>query len=295
MDIRVLQYFLTVAREESISRAAEALHMTQPPLSRQLKELEDELGKQLFIRGSRHITLTAEGQLLRRRAEEMVSLMARTRQEIQTASDHISGDIYIGSGETDGLHIVASAIRRTQNTYPDIRYHLYSGNANDIAEKLDQGLLDFGLFLGSVNKDKYNYVKLPHADTWGLVLPREHPLAAKNCITPQDLHGLPLICSRQMLEENSLTGWLGSEQQHLNIVATYNLSAYTLATLANAGAGCILAFDKLLNTSDTTGLCFRPLEPQLKADMYLGWKKYQLFSKAAHAFLEQLKIEVTNE
>lgn len=289
MDIRVLQYFLTVAREESISRAAEALHMTQPPLSRQLKELEDELGKQLFIRGSRRITLTEEGQLLRRRAEEIVSLMEKTRLEIETIDDDISGDIYIGCGETDGLTIITSAIRKMQESCPGVRYHLHSGNAADIEEKLDRGLLDFGLFLGSVDMDKYNYIKLPHADTWGLVMPKSHRLAARESIRPRDLEGLPLICSRQMLGENIMSGWLGSDPQQLNVIATYNLSAYTLAKLATAGIGCVLTFDRLVTTDECADLCFRPLEPVLEADMYIGWKKYQVFTKAASTFLRQLQ------
>lgn len=294
MDIRVLEYFLAVAREESISKAAEALHMTQPPLSRQLKELEEELGKQLFIRGSRKITLTEEGLLLRQRAEEIVELLEKTRSEIQTTDTEVTGNIYIGGGETDGMRLLASVIKKVQRDYPLIRYHIFSGNAQDVAERLEKGLVDFGLFLGSPDLDKYDYLQLPLVDTWGVIMPKDCALAQRPSVRPQDLQGLPLLCSRQMLEDNAISGWLGYDAAKLNIFATYNL-INTPALFAEEGIGYVLSFDKIINLSGTSSLCFRPLEPKLEAHMYLAWKKYHIFTKAAAIFLKYLHQSLAQE
>ena len=218
MDIRVLQYFLAVAREASITKAAQSLNMTQPPLSRQLKELEEELGKQLFIRGNRRVTLTEEGMILRKRAEEMVELMEKTKAEVSSSGENISGEIYIGGGETEGIRLIAKAAEKIQRKHPGISYHLFSGNADDVTERLDRGLLDFGILIEPADIKKYDFIRLPTKDRWGLLMRRDHPLAEKSGIQPEDLQGLPLIASRQSLAHNELSGWLGKQYESLQIV-----------------------------------------------------------------------------
>ena len=179
MEIRVLRYFLAVAREESISAAADFLHITQPTLSRQLIELEEELGVTLLNRNRKHrrITLTEKGMLLRRRAEEIVALADRTIAEINTSDESISGDVYIGGGETYAIRLIAKTLKQLQQDYPQIRYHLFSGNADDVTKRLDKGLLDVGVFIGSANLERYNYFRLPLVDSWGLLMRKDHPLA----------------------------------------------------------------------------------------------------------------------
>lgn len=186
MDIRVLQYFLAVAREESITKAAETLHMTQPPLSRQLKELENEVGKQLLIRGSRKVTLTEDGMLLRKRAEEMIDLLEKTKAEL-SSDEHIGGDIYMGSGETEAVSTIAKVAKDLQKEHPFIRYHLYSGDAEHMIERLDKGLIDFALLVEPVDIAKYDYIRLPVKDTWGVLMRNDSPLAEKESICAEDL------------------------------------------------------------------------------------------------------------
>ncbi len=193
MDIRVLQYFLAVAREQSITRAAEALRMTQPPLSRQLKDLEDELGKQLLIRGSKKVTLTEDGMLLRKRAEELVDLMEKTKAELSSSHENISGEIYIGCGETKSISFFAQAAQTLQKKYPLIHYHIYSGDAERVMERLDKGLIDFGLLVGSTDLGKYNHIRLPMKDLWGVLMRKDSPLADRETITAEDLRDQPLI------------------------------------------------------------------------------------------------------
>lgn len=293
MDIRILRYFLAVVREESISGAAEALHLTQPTLSRQLMDLEEELGVKLLNRGKKnqHITLTEEGMLLGKRAEEIVSLTDKTISEFDTKSDIISGDIYIGGGETNVMRLIAKIAKKLQTQYPLIRYHLYSGNADDVAERLDKGLLDFGLFIEPANMERYNYLRLPQTDTWGLLMHKDSPLAKKESIHAVDLTDIPLIVSRQSMVHNELSGWIGSDFEKLNIVATYNL-IYNASLMVDEGFGYALCLDRLVFSDNNNNLCFRPLEPILEAHMDIAWKKYQVFSKAAEKFLEILQGEL---
>lgn len=288
MDVRVLQYFLAVAREQTISGAAEALHMTQPPLSRQLKELEEELGTQLFVRGKRRITLTREGMLLRQRAEEIVSLMEKTKTEISASGDEISGNVYIGGGESEGMRFIAQVVFNVQQKYRDIRFHFSSGDGYDVTQRLDQGLIDFGTLIEPIDLSKYDFLRLPRPDTWGLLLRKDHPLAAEVSIRPEDLRNIPLISSRQLADENGLSGWLGYSADKLRTVATGNL-LNNLRLLAEEGVGCVLTLDEVLHLSDDSPLCFRPLEPKMESWMYLAWKKYQVFSPAAEVFLKEIQ------
>ncbi len=289
MELRVLRYFLAVAREESISGAADYLHITQPTLSRQLMELEEELGTKLFLRGKRNrrVRLTDEGMLLRRRAEEIVELADKTEAEFTAKDERISGEVYIGSGETDAMRLIAQTAQNLRKEYPHIRYHLFSGNADDVMERLDKGLLDFGLLIGSANIEKYDHIQLPATDTWGLLMRKDSPLAQKDVIRPQDLKGIPLLGSRQAVMRNELSEWYGGDFERLNIVATYNL-IYNAALMVDEGFGYALTLDKLINTSGESNLCFRPFSPRLEAHLVLVWKKYQPFSKASQKFLDQL-------
>lgn len=290
MDLRVLQYFLAVAREESISAAAQSLHLTQPTLSRQLKELEEELGKQLLIRGNRRITLTEEGMLLRKRTEEILDLVRRTEKEVTQSDDLVGGEVYIGTGETDGMRQIARAANQIQREHPGIQFHIVSGDAMDVCERLDKGLLDFGILLGDFDRIKYHYMELPMQDVWGVLMQRSSPLAGKETVTPQDLWDKPLILSRQMGNKSGLYRWLQKEPAELHTVATYNL-IYNASLMVDEGMGYAFTLDKLVNTRGSN-LCFRPLEPRMELGMCLVWKKYQVFSKAAELFLSRLRQQV---
>ena len=290
MDLRVLKYFLAVAREESISAAAQSLHLTQPTLSRQLKELEEELGKQLLIRGNRRITLTEEGMLLRKRAEEILDLVRRTEKEVTQSDDLVGGEVYIGTGETDGMRQIARTANQIQREHPGIQFHVVSGDAMDVCERLDKGLLDFGILLGDFDRIKYHYMELPMQDVWGVLMQRSSPLAGKEAVTPQDLWDKPLILSRQMGNKSGLYRWLQKEPAELHTVATYNL-IYNASLMVDEGMGYAFTLDKLVNTRGSN-LCFRPLEPRMELGMCLVWKKYQVFSKAAELFLSRLRQQV---
>lgn len=292
MDIRVLQYFLAVAREQTISGAAEALHMTQPPLSRQLKELEEELGKQLFVRGSRRVVLTKEGMLLRKRAEEIVSLVEKAKAEVSAPDGSISGDITIGGGETEGMRTIVRTVQRVQEQYPGIRFHFVSGDGYDVTERLDRGLIDFGTLIEPFDISRYDYLRLPRPDTWGVIVRGDHPLARLERIRPEDLRDVPVIVSRQMAQEDGLSGWLGHSGDKLRVVVTGNL-VNTLVLAVEEGVGCLLTLDRLVDVSGDRGLCFRPLEPRLESWMYIAWKKYQVFTSAAEVFMDALKHDLT--
>ena len=287
MELRVLRYFLAVAREENITAAAASLHITQPTLSKQLQDLEQELGKALFTRGKRKITLTEDGLLLRKRAQEIIDVADKTEAALKTATPTVAGEIYIGCGETQGMREIIKIMKQVNHDYPEIRYHLYSGNDEDVAERLDNGLVDFGLFVGNTHLDKYDYIKLPFADVWGLLLRKDHPLAQNAAIKPSDMDGISLLCSRQALNHNELSGWLGKDFKKLKIISTHNL-VYNASLMAEEGFGAALSIQGLINTANTD-LVFRPFAPQMKADLFFAWKKYQVFSKPAEIFLRYLQ------
>lgn len=291
MDIRILQYFLTVARKESITKAADILHMTQPPLSRQLKDLENELGKQLLIRGSKKVTLTEDGMLLRKRAEELVALMDKTRAEMLASDENIGGDVYIGCAETEAITFFAKAAKNLQKKHSLIHYHIYSGDAEHVMDRLDKGLIDFGLLIGATDTSKYDYMNLPLNDTWGIVMRKDSPLADKDVILPDDLWDKPLIVSHQTTANAQMRSWLKTDLSKLNVVATYNL-VYNASRFAKEGFGYVIALDGLINTTGDSDLCFKPLFPTLEINLCIIWKKYQIFSKASNAFLKQLKEEL---
>lgn len=290
LELRVLRYFLAVAREESISAAAEYLHITQPTLSRQLMELERELGAQLFTRSrkNRRIVLTDAGMRLRRRAEEIVELADKTEAEFAAGEEAVEGAVYLGGGESSAMALVARTARRMRLQYPQVRFDLFSGNADDVLERLDKGLLDFGLLVGSANLERYDCLRLPQTDVWGLLLRRDHPLARQAAVSPGDLAGLPLLGARQTLIRNELAGWYGGDVEQLHIVANFNL-INNAARLVEEGLGCALCLEGLLNTTGESALCFRPFSPPLRLHLVLVWKKFQVFSRAAEAFLQTFR------
>ena len=292
MEIRVLRYFLAIAREGSITNAARFLHITQPTLSRQIQHLEEELGQKLFTRGSRNMTLTPEGMILRKRAEEIISMVDKTEAEFNSMENVVSGDIYIGGGETEAIKLVAQIACELRASYPGIHYHLYSGNSEDVTERLDKGLLDFGILIQPADISKYDYIDIPARDIWGVVMRRDSPLAEKEVIRKEDLLGVPLICSRQAISAerrgNEFAGWFGEDFDQLDIVTTFNL-VYNAAIMVEAGVGYAVTLDKIANTTESSSLCFRPLEPRLESGLNIIWKKYQVFSPAAELFLERLR------
>lgn len=288
MDVRVLRYFLTVAREASFSRAAESLYMSQPTLSRQIRDLEEELGAPLFVRTNRNVTLTREGMRLRRRAQEIVDLVDRTRAEFENPDEEIAGDVCIGSGETHAMRALARVAIDVRREHPGIRYNLYSGNADDVIERLDKGLLDFGVLIDPADVRKYDCLRIPGSDVWGLLMPDGHPLAQKASIAPEDLEGVPLLVSRQTMASGDLARWMGRELERLEIAATYNL-VFNAAIMVEQGMGCALALDHLVGAMDVGGLRFRPLSPKVEVGLKLVWKKYQVFSPAAEAFLRGVR------
>lgn len=288
MEIRVLEYFLAVVREQSISGAAEVLHLSQPTLSRQLKDMEDELGKQLFIRGNRKIKLTDEGNILRRRAEEIVELVKKAEYEIIKNDETISGEISIGSGETYAINTVFDVARKLKEKYPNVRYNITSGDMVDIEEELNKGLYDFCVVVDHIDTSKYNYITLPMKDVWGLLMKKDDEMAKKEFITTEDLKDLPLILSRQSLNGGALVSWLKNNRYKLNIVATYNL-LYNAALMVENGIGYALSLDKIVNTTGSSELCFKPLYPKVEVEVSIIWKKNQNFTKLCEKFIEMLE------
>jgi len=297
MELRVLKYFLAVAQEGSLTAAARRLRITQPTLSRQLKELEDELGRQLYTRGSHHVSLTADGLLLRKRAEEIMDIVGKTQTEFESAHE-IAGDIYVGGGESEAMSLLANIIGMFRKKHPNVKFHLFSGNAEDVMERLDRGRLDFGVLIQPVDISKYDSLPLPVKDTWGLLMRDDHPLATKTEITPADLQGLTLLFSRQVLSHgdthNPCLEWIGKTIDELDIAITYNL-IFNATLLVKAGVGCAVTLDKLVNTTAQSDLCFRPFSPRLESSLDIVWKKHQVFSSAAAAFLEEVRLSLCQD
>ncbi len=287
MELRVLRYFIEVAREGSITGAAKTLHISQPTLSRQLKELESELGCRLFVRGNYNVHLTEEGILLRKRAEDILDMADKTIDEFQSLNDVTGGDVRIGCAESWLIHHLANAIREFRLQYPGLRFHITSGDTRVVVNDLEQGLSDFAVIVEPPDLSKYNYLSLPGGDTWGLLMRTDNPLAQKASICPEDLQGLPLITSPQSIRVD-LPRWCGEAVDHLNIVGTVNLF-YNGSVFVREGLGCLLVFDRLANVSPENGLCFRPLSPGLETKMYIIWKKYQVFTPIAERLVDLLK------
>lgn len=288
MELRVLQYFLAVTREQSISGAAEVLHLSQPTLSRQLKDMEEELGKQLLIRGNRRITLTEEGMILRKRAEEIMELVQKAEQEIALSDEVVVGDITIAASETEGLRYITRIVKVLQESYPDIHLHIISGDREMITEALDHGLIDFGFLSDEIDTSKYEHIRIPCKDVVGVLMRRDASLAGKKFVTAADLIDKPLIASRQMIQDTSVGKLLGCNQENLNIVGSYSL-LFNGSIMVDEGIGYALCYDKIINVSGNSDLCFRPFHPSVEIPLYVVWKKYQHFAKAAEKFLAKLQ------
>ncbi len=295
MEIRVLKYFLTVAETGNITKAANSMHLTQPTLSRQLQDLEKELGHKLFIRGNHSVSLTPEGIVLRKRAREILELVEKTENEFQTIEEEISGNIFIGAGETKSIKLIADIMSELKRNYPKIKFHIVSGDSEDLSEKLDKGLLDFCIFIQPFavenHTDKYDYLNLCEKDTWGIILRNDDILAKKENVKIEDLIDLPLLISRQAIkkthENNPILNWFGDNFEKLNIAGTYNL-IYNAAIMTENRLGYTLGLDRLIKDTIDSPLCFRPLNPKLEVEINIAWKKHQLFSKAAKLFLDEL-------
>lgn len=284
MELRVLRYFLEIAREGSMTAAAETLHVSQSALSKQMRELEDELGKSLFRRESRGMSLTDEGVLLRRRAEDILDMVDKTTEEFQAIDDLQGGDVYLGCAESFLISHIARMIKQFKQRYPLFHYHIISGDRTVVLDRLDRGLLDFGVVVEMPDLDRYQYLELSGTDTWGVLMPRNHPLAKKEAIRVDDLFDEELICSEQSVEVD-IPRWCGKKADRLHFTGNTNL-AYNGSVFVKEGLGLMLCFEHLIQPCEENGLAFRPLEPKLENKMYLIWKKYQVFSPIAQRLLE---------
>ena len=289
MDIRVLKYFLAVAKEENITRAAESLHIAQPSLSKQLMELEAELGKQLIVRGKRKLTLTEDGILLRKRAEEIVSLLERTEQEITSADAALSGTITIGGFPCEKLLHAASELRCE---HPELTFDFYSGDACDVAERLDHGSLDFAVLLEPVDAVRYNYLSLGDCTRWGVIMPTSCDLAKNPVVKRDDLCTIPLLVHRRIGLQRTIEHWAQTDMDQMNVVATYNVVNGDPSVFVRSGLGYFLTSDDHLPAQLAYGLCFRRLEPVLESHHALIWRRHAVLSKPAEAFLSKLKQTV---
>lgn len=288
MELRVLKYFLTVADEGNITRAADILHVTQPILSRQLIELEDELGTALLIRGKRSVTLTDEGFLFKQQAEMIVELSDKLEHTFKDKEDVVCGTIRIGASEAVGCRALALYMKEFREKYPDVQFDLYNGMADNIKEMLERGLLDLGLVLEPVDTAKFEYVRLPQKETWGLLLRKDHELAEKETLTVEEIRQYPLIMPGRENAKNEVLHWLQCEESHLNIPAYYNLLS-NAALLVEAGMGCAVCLDGALSIHADPDLCFRQILPEHTTRSVILWKKNHLFSQAASLFVQTIQ------
>lgn len=286
MELRTLQYFLTVAREENITRASEVLHITQPTLSRQMKQLEQELGTELFVRG-RNFTLTDSGVILRRRAEEVIDLLYKIESEI-AAADDVAGIISIGSGALKSSQFLPEVMSAFQKLHPKVRFEIYSNSSQYIKERMDRGLLDFGIMLEPIDIEQYEYIRLEQKERWGLLMRRGHPLAEQESVTCADLLSVPLITPARLYVQKEISNWLGADINKLNVLATVNMMTHA-AMFINSGAACGLTIEGAVDLFEDDKLAFRPLEPELAFPSVLAWKRFQPVGNAAAKFLEYIK------
>ena len=287
MEFRVLQYFLAVTREGNISAAAQSLHLSQPSLSRQLKELEEELGVTLFIRGRRRIELTEGGLILRKRASEMMQLVELTESEISEVKNDISGTLSIGAGESRSMRRITAVFKELKDQYPNIRLNIVSGDTEDLQDRLDRGLLDFALIFTDFDKEAYHYLPSSSKEIFGVIMRKDSDLADKDFITIKDLYDKPLIVSRA----NGLQLFNSPQVRHLQIAATYNL-LYNASLMVEDGIGYAISFDRLVDTSDTSPLCFRPLSPEISVTPTLIWKREQKLSIVSQLFIDRLSNRI---
>lgn len=288
MEIRVLKYFLTVVREGGINRAAEALHITQPTLSRQLSQLEEEVGVQLFHRGSRKITLTDEGMLLRRRAEEILSLVDRTEKELAWQEELIEGRIVIGCGELAAMQVLPEIIASFHQQYPLVSYDFFTANADLVKEQMEKGLVDIGVLLEPIDMEKFDFIRLAGKERWVVLMRPDDPLADQETVSAGDLEGLSLILPRRTNVRNELSNWLGDSFQSTKVLFTSNLSTNG-ALMVQKGLAYSIVLEGSVPFWDKEKITYRPLYPELMANSVFAWKKQQPFSLAASKFIEHIK------
>lgn len=286
MELRVLQYFLVAAREENITKAASLLHITQPTLSRQLMQMEEELGVKLFRRGKHNILLTEDGMLLRRRAQEIVDLAEKTAKELRHGEEAVSGEISIGCGETRNMKLLSQMMASFQQKYPDVSFNIYTAIADDVKERLENGILDMGLLLEPVEVSRYHYVRMPLKEKWQVLMRRDSKLAEKQKITPEDLVGVPLIMAKRQSVRNELENWFGYDRERLRIVSTCNISHYNQSAMVESGIGMALVMEFSCNQNT---LCLRPFDPELESGCVLVWKKNLTLSRVMQRFIEYIK------
>lgn len=288
MELRELRYFLAVAREKNITKAADALYISQPSLSKQMQNLEKEIGSPLFVRGSRSVALTETGMLLKKRAEELLELYEKTEAELAAPAETVCGEVRIGGGESYALQTVMQAAKAVQDNYPHITFRFFSGDADDVTEKLDRGLIDFGVMVDLADTSQYNALRLPLADRWGVLMRRDSPLAEKESVSPSDLTGQPVLASRQMLEKKGMINEWMRRIGKMDVRATFNL-VYNASIMVQEGVGYAITLEKLINTTGESALCFRPLQPEVRTNLDLVWKKHAVFSKPSLCFLEAFR------
>jgi DNA-binding transcriptional LysR family regulator len=287
MELRVLRYFLTVARVESITKAADILHITQPTLSRQLADLEEELGTKLLIRGKKRISLTEDGMHLLQRTEEILTISDRTEQEFKDRKNLVGGTIAIGSIEALTSEVLSEMIRAFNNEYPQVRYHIFSGTGDDIKEKLDKGLLEIGILLEPINYEKYDFIRLPQKERWGILTKANSTLAYKDHVTPEDLIGVPLIMSSRTVVQNEFASWFGDDYTDLNIVATFTLISNIIKLIEN-GLGNAICIEGVYKNG-YKNLCFKPFYPELHSGCVIVWKKHAAMSQTTARFIQFIK------
>lgn len=292
MELKTLKYFVMIVREQNISKAAERLYLTQPTLTKQMQELENELGAKLFERGKRKITLTEDGLFLYKKAQEIIDLETITKNSFQNKDKKINGEISIACGETYAMNYLLEIYKKIHRANPLITISLFSGNDEDVREKLNNGLAEFALFIGLTNLDNYNFIKLPLSETWGLLMNKNSQLAKKETIKSEDLSNLPLLVSRQVYRTNELSGWLNKDLSKLNIIGTYNL-LYNASLMVKEDSVYAVTIDKLLK--DDNKVVFKKIEPDLTSNIYFAWKKYQVLSKAGQLFLDELNKKIEKE
>lgn len=285
MELRVLKYFLAVAREENITKAAALLHLTQPTLSRQLMQLEEELGVQLFRRSRYHIELTEEGMLLRRRAQELVDLAEKTTREFTMRETELMGEIAIGAGETRSMSFLSRAMVSFRERYPKVTFRIFSANADDVKERLDTGLLDMGLLTEPVDVGRYAFCRMKERDRWGVLVRLDSPLAGLDSVTPDDLEQVPLIISGRERVQRELANWFGDRWERLQIAASFNL-ILNAANMVRYGVGTALSFDLNFSFDD---IRFIPLSPTMDTGTVLVWKKDLVLTPVVEAFHQHIK------
>lgn len=287
MDMKSLHNFLVLAHIGNMTAAAGSLNLTQPTLSRQLASLEEEVGAALFERGGRRLLLTPAGHRFRKRAEEILELVGKAKSEFIQTRGELKGDIYLGSGETWVLGSIADVMREMRESHPCVRFHVFSGDGDEVSERLDSGLLDFGLFIEPAIVTSYESIRLPDMDIWGAIMLRGDPLSAQKVVTPEDLWNKPLIISKQTFMEGHISKWMRRDFSDLDIAATYNL-LYNASIMVRKGVGIALGLDRLINVSNDPEICFRPCSPALPVALYFAWRRQNILSEAAQAFLERI-------